>query len=74
MLNATGFDVELEGNQSENAIVLMRAFDAFVPALCSALAIWAIYSFSITEEKARDVRRQLEDRRGKLGGPAPEAG
>jgi GPH family glycoside/pentoside/hexuronide:cation symporter len=69
LLNATGFDVALEGNQSEQTITLMRAFDAFVPALASAIAIWIIASFSITEETAYEVRLKLEERRG-----APDPG
>jgi GPH family glycoside/pentoside/hexuronide:cation symporter len=64
LLNATGFDVALEGNQSERAIVLMRFFDAFIPVMASAIAIWAIASFSVTEEKAHEVRLVLEARRG----------
>ena len=31
LLNATGFDVELEGNQTDRAILLMRFFDVVVP-------------------------------------------
>jgi GPH family glycoside/pentoside/hexuronide:cation symporter len=65
LLNATGFDVALEGNQSERTIVLMRLFDAFVPCAASGIAIWAIATFSITEEKAHEVvRLTLEARRG----------
>ena len=64
LLNATGFDVELNGNQTERAIFLMRLFDVAVPFACSALAIWAVYSFPITEEKAHEIRLQLEQRRG----------
>jgi GPH family glycoside/pentoside/hexuronide:cation symporter len=44
--------------------MLMRLCDAFIPAAASALAIYAIASFSITEEKAYEVRKQLEARRG----------
>jgi GPH family glycoside/pentoside/hexuronide:cation symporter len=66
MLNATGFDVALEGNQPERAITLMRLFDAFVPFVASGVAIWAIATFSITEERAHEVRLQLEARRGKV--------
>ncbi len=62
----TGFDVELGGNQTPQAITLMRLCDAFIPAAASAIAIWAIASYSITEEKAHEVRMQLEARRGKL--------
>jgi GPH family glycoside/pentoside/hexuronide:cation symporter len=64
LLNATGFDVALEGNQSERTIILMRLFDAFVPCAASGIAIWAIATFSITEEKAHEVRLTLEARRG----------
>ena len=71
MLNATGFDVALEGNQAERTIVLMRLFDAFVPAIASAIAIWAIASFTITEERAHEIREELERRRGAPHAPAP---
>jgi len=72
LLNATGFDVALEGNQAERTIFLMRLFDAFIPCAASGIAIWAIYSFSITEEKAHEVRAELERRRGTLGPPAAD--
>jgi GPH family glycoside/pentoside/hexuronide:cation symporter len=64
LLDATGFDVALEGNQSAEAIVLMRLFDAFIPVIASAIAIWTIVTFSVTEEKAYEVRQILEARRG----------
>ncbi|MBD3217855.1 MAG: MFS transporter [candidate division Zixibacteria bacterium] len=65
LLNATGFDVDLEGNQTDRAILLMRLFDAGVPIVTSAIAIWAVAKFPITEQKAREVREELERRRGK---------
>ena len=64
LLNATGFDVALDGNQTEQTIFMMRFFDVFVPLITSALAIWAVYSFSITEERAHEIRTELEQRRG----------
>ena len=60
----TGFDVELGGNQTPEAIRLMRLSDAFIPCIASAIAIWSIATYSITEEKAHEVRAQLEARRG----------
>jgi GPH family glycoside/pentoside/hexuronide:cation symporter len=66
LLNATGFDVALAGNQSQQTITLMRLCDAFLPFLASGVAIWAIATFSITEERAHEVRLQLEARRGKV--------
>lgn len=64
LLNATGFDVALEGNQAASTITYMRLFDAFVPCIASGVAIWAIASFSITEDKAYEIRMELEKRRG----------
>jgi len=71
LLNATGFDVALGGNQAESTIQMMRAFDAFLPALASLLAIWAIASFPISENEAYAVRAQLERRRGRPDGAEP---
>lgn len=65
LLNATGFDVALEGAQGEQTLYLMRLADAFIPVVASGIAIWAIYSFTITEERAHEVRVELEHRRGK---------
>ncbi|MFP4207986.1 MAG: MFS transporter [Wenzhouxiangella sp.] len=72
LLNATGFDVDLGGNQAAQTLTLMRAFDAFLPAIASLIAIWAIASFSIDEKKAYAVRAELERRRGRPEAPLPE--
>jgi GPH family glycoside/pentoside/hexuronide:cation symporter len=60
----TGFDVELGGDQTAEAIRLMRLSDAIIPCVASGIAIWSIATYSITEEKAHEVRMQLEARRG----------
>ena len=64
LLNATGFDVALEGAQTEQTINLMRAFDAFIPAAASAIAIWLVATSTVTRERAHEVRLLLEERRG----------
>ena len=64
LLNVTGFDVDLGGGQGADTIRYMRMFDAFIPCIASGVAIWAIASYTITEEKAHEVRMQLEARRG----------
>jgi GPH family glycoside/pentoside/hexuronide:cation symporter len=66
LLNATGFDVDLVGHQAPRTITLLRLFDAGVPVLTSLIALWAIATFPITEAKAREVREELERRRGKV--------
>jgi len=65
LLNATGFDVALGGAQSERTIFLMRLCDAGIPVLTSAVAIWAVVAFPITEARALAVRQELERRRGR---------
>ncbi len=64
LLNATGFDVALGGEQAARTITLMRLFDAGIPVVTSALAIWAVARYPITEARAREVRAELEARRG----------
>ena len=64
LLVATGFDISLGGNQAAETLVQMRAFDAFIPLVASAVAIYAIAKFPITEENARRTREELERRRG----------
>jgi GPH family glycoside/pentoside/hexuronide:cation symporter len=64
LLNATGFNVDLNGDQTAHTIFLMRLCDAGIPVISSALAIWAVYAFPITEERAHEIRLQLEQRRG----------
>jgi len=41
----------------------MRLCDAGIPVLTSAIAIWAVALFPVTEQRAREVRQQLEQRR-----------
>ncbi len=65
LLNATGFDEALGGHQTDRTITLMRLCDAGIPMITSAIAIWAVARYPITEERAREVRQQLEQRRGK---------
>jgi GPH family glycoside/pentoside/hexuronide:cation symporter len=64
LLEATGFDVALAGAQSFRTLTLMRFFDAFVPAVASGVAIFAIWRYPITEQTAHDIRSKLEARRG----------
>ncbi|MFO7724904.1 MAG: MFS transporter [Oceanipulchritudo sp.] len=64
LLNATGFDVGLGGAQSDSTLLMMRLFDVGVPVITSAIAIWAVASYPITEQMATEVRRKLEARRG----------
>ena len=64
LLYSTGLDPALGANQPEGTIFWLRFYDAFVPLAASAIAIYAIYKYPITEESALEVRAELERRRG----------
>ena len=66
LLNATGFDVTLGGEQTASTIYQMRMFDVGIPLISSVIAIWVIASYPITEQKAHEVRLELERRRGSV--------
>ena len=65
LLNATGFDVARGAEQAARSITLLRLFDAGIPILSSAIAIWSVAAYPITEAKASEVRGVLEQRRGR---------
>ncbi|WP_419860243.1 MFS transporter [Candidatus Palauibacter sp.] len=64
LLASTGLDIGLGANQAAETIVLLRAYDAFIPFIASAIAILAIWKYPITEKTALEVRAELERRRG----------
>ena len=64
LLNATGFDVELAGEQTERTLFLMRVFDVSVPVVASIVAMLLIARYGLSESKARAIRAALEERRG----------
>jgi GPH family glycoside/pentoside/hexuronide:cation symporter len=66
LLNATGFDVELGGEQTERTLLLLRIFDIIIPMVTSGIAIWLVASYPINEKKALEIRTELEARRGKV--------
>ena len=62
LLQVTDFDVEFP-SQSEQTLFLLRLFDVIAPAVASALSILLVMWYSITEERARGIREELENRR-----------
>ena len=51
------------GEQTERTLLLMRIFDVAFPMLASALAIWFVARYGITQERADAIRVRLEARR-----------
>ncbi len=64
LLYSTGLDPALGANQPEGTILWLRFYDAILPLLASAIAIYAVYRYPITEQSALEVRTELERRRG----------
>ena len=65
LLNMTGFNVALAGHQTTQTLLYMRLCDIGIPIVASLLAIFIILTFEVTEDKAYEIRKQLEARRGK---------
>ena len=63
LINATGFDIALGANQTAEALLRMRIFDIGIPIVTSLAAIFIIKTFSLTEDKAYGIRKQVERRR-----------
>jgi GPH family glycoside/pentoside/hexuronide:cation symporter len=42
----------------------MRIYDVCIPLFGSAIALWMVASYPITEQRAYDIRAQLETLRG----------
>ena len=67
MLNISGFDVALATAQPEKTLLLLRVFDVGVPLASSAIAIWIMSTYEITESRAHEIRAELERRRAAPG-------
>jgi len=65
LLNWTGFNIALGINQSAKTLLFMRIYDIGIPIVTTLIAIYIIATFEVSEDKAYEVRRQLEERRGK---------
>jgi len=66
MLNATGFDVNLGGAQMSKTFLWMRIIDVAVPTVGSLIAIFSLAMFTITEDKAYEIRTILEKRKQQI--------
>lgn len=68
LINLTGFQQSAGGAQSEHTILTMRLMDIIVPSAAVAAAILLAWVYPISENRAYEIRGELERRRGKLGG------
>jgi len=66
LLNLTGFDQSLGAGQSAGTILSMRWMDIGVPSLAVLVAMGLTWIYPISEDRAYQIRAELEKRRGKL--------
>jgi GPH family glycoside/pentoside/hexuronide:cation symporter len=66
LLNLTGFDQALGASQSPATILSMRLIDIGVPAVAVLAAIGLTWLYPISEDRAYQIREELERRRGRM--------
>ena len=66
ILDFSGFDVEKGGDQLPATLTKMRALYVSFPIALAALMILLIRFYPLDEERCRQIRLELERRRGKL--------
>ena len=65
VLKLVGFDQNAV-EQTADTIIRLRIADITIPAITAGLAIWVMWKYDLTEEKAREIKTELVNRRGEL--------
>ncbi len=65
VLKLVGFDQNLAMQASET-MTKLRMADIIIPAFTAGIAIWVMWNYSLTEERAREIKAILVERRGEL--------
>jgi GPH family glycoside/pentoside/hexuronide:cation symporter len=66
LINLTGFQQSLGGAQSGHTILTMRLLDIGVPSAAVLAAIVLAWIYPVSENRAYEIREELERRRGIL--------
>ncbi|GAP42011.1 Na+/melibiose symporter [Lentimicrobium saccharophilum] len=65
VLKLVGFD-QNAAQQTADTITNLRLADILVPATTAALAIWVMWKYDLSEERAMEIKKELVNRRGEL--------
>ncbi|MDC1068526.1 MFS transporter [Candidatus Kapabacteria bacterium] len=65
VLDMVGFDQNVS-KQTVETLTNLRIADIIIPAGTATLAIIVMWNYSLTEERAEDIKKQLVERRGEL--------
>ncbi len=53
--------------QPEGAVTGLRLFFSGVPIMGTLIAMWVMWNYDLTEKKSREIKKQLDARKGKTG-------
>ncbi|WP_228479099.1 MFS transporter [Flavobacterium soyangense] len=62
IMSTVGFDTS-SATQTEGAITGLRLFFSGVPILGTLIAMWVMRNYDLTEEKAREIKKELDARK-----------
>lgn len=65
VLKFVGFDQSL-AQQTADTLIKLRVADMVIPALTAGLAILVMWNYNLTEERSREIKKELVSRRGEL--------
>ncbi len=65
VLKLVGFDQNM-AVQTTETLTNLRLADITIPAIAAALAIWVMWGYDLTEDKAREIKATLVARRGEI--------
>ena len=65
ILSMLGYD-PTSATQTPEAITGMRLTDILLPVITAGLAIWVMRDYSLNEERAKEIKKILVERRGEL--------
>jgi len=65
VLKLVGFDQNSQ-IQTVETLTRLRLADIIVPAFTAGLAIWVMWGYDLTEDRAREIQETLIERRGEL--------
>lgn len=65
VLKVIGFDGNA-ATQTVDTLTNLRIADIIIPVVTAGLAIWIMWKYDLSEERAKDIKAQLEERRGVL--------
>jgi glycoside/pentoside/hexuronide:cation symporter, GPH family len=65
VLKVIGFDGAL-ATQSADTLFQLRLMDILIPSITAGIAAWVMWDYNLSEERAREIKELLVQRRGEL--------